>query len=187
MEKLTIAVSGDEGSFSEEAAFIYAQRNNIEPKIFYGIDFEGVFNALEKKEASLGIFPVVNSRGVLVKSAFQAMGKHKFEFIEQYVMEMKQCLMVKKDKSRKDIRKIASHPQAIAQCEQYLHREFPDIRLIYWDDTAKAARDLAQGVIPDDTAVIAPARCAEQYDLKLIDKGIQDTNPNFMTFIVVKK
>ena len=88
---------------------------------------------------------------------------------------------------RSDIKKIATHPQAIAQCERYIRREFPNLELIEWADTAKAAEDLRGGMLSRDTAVIAPARSAELYGLDLIAKGIQDQHPNLTTFIIVKK
>ena len=59
--------------------------------------------------------------------------------------------------------------------------------LVEWIDTAQAAKDLASGVLPPDTAVIAPAKSAQLYGLDIIAKGIQDVHPNLTTFIIVKK
>jgi prephenate dehydratase len=187
MEKITIAVSGDEGSLSEEAAIFYGEKKHLTPKIIYAIDMEGVLKALDNHDAELGIFPIVNSNGGVIHSSVEAMGRHNFKFLEDFSLEFKMSLLAKKNKTRDNIRKIASHPQAITQCENYLKKEFPNVRLIYWDDTAKAARDLSENVLSDDTAVIAPARCAAQYGLELIEKGIQDSSESSLTFIVVKK
>lgn len=185
--KIRLAVSGDTGSFSEEAGLLYAQRIGIKPEIIFAIDMEGVLTALDRKKADIGIFPVVNSRGGLVQTAFEAMGKHLFQYTDELWLEVFQCLMVKPGVTKKQIKKIATHPQAIAQCERYIRKEFPNARLIEWEDTAKAARDLAKGILKKDTAVIAPARSAQIYKLKLLAKGIQDNHPNLTTFIVVKK
>ncbi len=184
---LRLAVSGDTGSFSEEAGLLYAQRNGLNAKLVFAIDMEGVLSALDKKQVDLGIFPVVNSRGGLVRPAFEAMGKHLFTFTDELWLEVYQCLMVKPGVTKKQIKKIATHSQAIAQCERYIRKEFPNARLIEWEDTAKAARDLAKNILKKDTAVIAPARSAQIYGLKLLAKGIQDNHPNLTTFIVVKK
>ncbi|MFO0780730.1 MAG: prephenate dehydratase domain-containing protein [Candidatus Gracilibacteria bacterium] len=184
---LRLAVSGDTGSFSEEAGLLYAQRNGLKVKIIFAIDMERVLQTLDKKQADIGIFPVVNSRGGLVQPAFKAMGGHLFHYTDELWLEVYQCLMVKPGVSKKQIKKIATHSQAIAQCERYIRKEFPNAKLIEWEDTAKAARDLAKGVLGRDTAVIAPARSAQIYKLKLLAKGIQDNHPNLTTFIVVKK
>ncbi len=148
---------------------------------------EGVLSALDKGEADLGIFPVVNSRGGLVQTAFAAMGRHLFTLADELWMEVQQCLMAKVGKTKKDIKNIASHPQAISQCERYLKQNFPEAKLIDWEDTAKAAKDLSAGALSDDTAVIAPALSAKLYGLNILEKGIQDMHPNLTTFIIVKK
>lgn len=186
-KKIKIGVSGDAGSFSEEAGLAYAHRTGFEPEIFYLTDMERVLTSLDKAEIELGIFPVVNSRGGLVQTAFEAMGKHLFEFIEELWLEVYQCLLVKPGAKKTEIKKIASHPQGISQCERYIRKNFPQAQLIDWSDTAGAARDLANGVLSPDTAVIASARTAEIYGLELLDKGIQDNHPNLTTFIIVKK
>ncbi|PIT87550.1 MAG: chorismate mutase [Candidatus Magasanikbacteria bacterium CG10_big_fil_rev_8_21_14_0_10_40_10] len=185
--RTTIAVSGDAGSFSEEAGLLCAQREGVEADMIYAIDMEGVLDRVEKGEADFGVFPVVNSRGGLVQTAFEAMGRHLFELKDEIWMEVRQCLMVAPGTKKIDIKKIATHPQAISQCERYIKRELPQARLIDWEDTAKAAKDLRDGVLDKDTAVIAPARSAQIYGLELLEKGIQDNHPNLTTFIVVKK
>ena len=185
--KIRLAVSGDTGSFSEEAGLLYAQRNGLDAKLVFSTDMEGVLAALDRKKADLGIFPVVNSRGGLVQPAFEAMGQHLFKYTDELWLEVYQCLMVKPGVTKKQIKKIATHSQAIAQCERYIRKEFPNAQLIEWEDTAKAARDLAKNILKKDTAVIAPARSAQIYGLKLLAKGIQDNHPNLTTFIVVKK
>src|SRR5437773_2197439 len=90
-----IAVSGDAGSFSEEAGLLYAQRNGMNAQIIFKTDMEGVLAALDKKQAAIGIFPVVNSRGGLVQTAFEAMGKHLFKYTDELWLEVYQCLMTK--------------------------------------------------------------------------------------------
>ncbi len=185
--KITIALSGLAGSFSEEAALLYAQRQAKEADLVYALDMAGVLTALDERRAEYGIFPVVNSRGGLVREAFVAMGQHLFTLVDELWFEVYQCLMVLPGVVRSDIKKIATHPQAIAQCERYIRREFPNLELIEWADTAKAAEDLRGGMLSRDTAVIAPARSAELYGLDLIAKGIQDQHPNLTTFIIVKK
>ena len=183
---IIIGVSGDAGSFSEEAALLYSQQAGIKPKLAYLIDMEGVLGALDKGKINLGIFPVVNSRGGLVQTAFEAMGRHLFEIIDEVWLDVKQNLMAKKGISKSQIKIIASHPQALSQCERHLQKEFPKLKLLEWKDTAKAARDLAKGKLKKHTAVIAPALCAKIYGLNIIGKNIQDNHPNLTTFIVVK-
>lgn len=184
---MRLGVSGDQGSFSEEAGILYMNREGIEADIIYAIDMDGVLSRLDANEIELGIFPVVNSRGGLVQTAFEAMGRHLFTLISEVWMEVQQCLIALPNTEKKDLTAIATHPQAMSQCERYLKREFPNKKLKDWEDTAKAARDLAAGLLPPTTGVIAPVRAAQLYGLTVLEKGIQDLHPNLTTFIVVKK
>jgi prephenate dehydratase len=183
---IKLGVSGAAGSFSEEAGWLYAKRVGIKPKMVYLIDMEGVLDAVEKKKIDIGIFPVVNSRGGLVQTAFAAMGRHKFQVIDEVWLDVRQCLLALPNIGKSQITKIVSHPQAISQCERYLQKEYPKIPLIDWEDTAKAADDLKKGKLGKTAAVIAPEISAKIYGLKIMQKNIQDNHPNLTTFIVVK-
>ena len=186
-KKIHIGVSGDRGSFSEEAAILYAENSGSKIKIAYLIDMDRVLSALNRGTIDLGIFPVVNSRGGLVHPAFEAMGKYRFRMIDEIWLNVKQSLLVRKNITKGKVKAVASHSQALVQCERYLEKEFPKIRLIEWEDTAKAARDLASGELKKNTAVIAPARSAAMYGLKVLARNIQDMHPNLTTFILVQK
>ncbi len=84
---------------------------------------DGVLSALDRKQADVGIFPVVNSRGGLVQTSFEAMGKHLFKYTDELWLEVYQCLMAKPGVTKKQIKKIATHPQAISQCERYIRSD----------------------------------------------------------------
>lgn len=188
MSKTTrIAVSGDEGSFSEEAGQRYAERVGIAATLSYLIDMEGVLAAVETGEVDLGVFPVANLRGGLVRPAFVAMGRHPFTVVDDLWLEVNQCLIVTPGTSADQVRKVVSHPQALAQCHDYLSRKFPSIERVEWEDTAKAVRDLASGLLSADCAAIAPARAAQRYGMQVLETAIQDMKPNLTAFLVVKQ
>lgn len=186
-KKIIIGVSGDEGSFSEQAGLLYAEKINIQVSLSYLIDMENVLAAVETEKVDIGIFPVVNLRGGLVKMAFTAMGNHLFIVLDDFWLEINQCLLALPEIKASEIKKIVSHPQALAQCQNYLKTKFNDAELIPWDDTAKAARDLSSGLLSKDTAVIAPESAASVHGLQILTKNIQDQNPNLTAFIAVKK
>jgi prephenate dehydratase len=185
--EVILGVSGEAGSFSEEAGLLYAKNINIDPTLIYLIDMEGVLTALEQGKIDRGIFPVVNLRGGLVKMAFDAMGNHLFKVIDELWLNIHQCLLGKPGISINQIKSIASHPQAIAQCRAYIQKNFNKAELIEWQDTAKAARELALDRFPPKSAVIAPESAARLYGLEVLAKNIQDENPNLTAFIIVKK
>lgn len=182
-----LGVSGDIGSFSEEAGLAYAQKNHLHVELRYLMDMEGVLGAINAKTIEMGIFPVVNFHGGIVKPAFEAMGKYSFTLVDDIWLNVQQCLLVRPDTEVSSINKIISHPQALAQCQNYLKNNYGKSELIEWIDTAKAARDLSENNFDEYTAVLAPFQAAERYRLEVHAKNIQDKNPNFTIFIVVKK
>jgi len=186
-DDIKLGVSGDAGSFSEEAALQYAQRIGISPQLHYLIDMEGVLAAIETDKVDIGIFPVVNLNGGLVNMAFKAMGNHLFTPIDEIWLEIHQNLLALPGVTINQIQSIASHPQAFAQCRNFLEEEMDHAEIIHWQDTAKAAKDLSEGLLTPTTAVIAPECSAPIYGLKVLKTNIQDRNPNLTAFILVKK
>ncbi|MCW8408565.1 chorismate mutase [Legionella sp. PATHC035] len=179
-------ISGDAGSFSEEAALVYAKQKRLAPTLVHLLDMEGVLHAIENERIDLGIVPVVNLIGGLVTPAFQAMGRHLFTPIDELWHEINQCLLVRPGIQCHQISHIVSHPQGFAQCRQFLQKQFKNTEHIEWIDTAKAAKDLAEGRLPPHSAIIASARCAELYGLEIKAAKIQDSHPNRTAFILVK-
>ncbi len=188
MSKLIIGVSGDKGSFSEEAAEYYCYKNDVsEFEIKYLISVGNVLTALDKEEINMGIFPIENSNGGIVIEAVYAMARHNFNIEKMFEIDIKHNLIVKPGTKREDIKKIASHDQALKQCKMYLKRVWPEAEIIQWDDTAKAVKDIAEGTLSPDTAAIAAKGAAKMYNMEIMEEGIQDLKFNFTTFLAVTK
>jgi prephenate dehydrogenase len=185
---LRIGISGAKGSFSEEAARTYAKRHRIKAfELAYLISVENVLAALSKGEVDLGIFPMQNSTGGIVTEAVVPMSKYDFKIRKVFDIDIKQNLMVRKGVSAKGVKTIISHEQALKQCKTYLKREWSKATLKPYEDTAKAAEDLAKGKLSKTAAVIASRTAAQVYKLKILAGGIQDLKTNFTTFIAASR
>lgn len=183
---LKIGVSGEKGSFSEEAAIYYCQKNNLDNyELVYLVSVENVLKNLTGGNIEKGIFPIENSNGGIVYEAVYAMAKYVFNIESLFEIDIRHNLMALKGKNASEIRKIASHDQALKQCRMYLKRKWHGVEIIEWEDTAKAAYDLMNGKLSTDTAVIASRRAAEIYGLEILEEGIQDLKFNFTTFLAV--
>lgn len=182
---MKIGISGSRGSFSEEAAMYYCQKNKIKGyELKYLVSVENVLSSLQSID--LGIFPIENSNGGIVYEAVYAMASHKFDIKNIFEIDIHHNLLALPDVEKKDIKRIVSHPQALKQCRMYLKRNWPSSEVTEWADTAKAAEDLSLGELPTNTAVIAPLGCADLYKLKVLEEKIQDLKFNFTTFLAVK-
>lgn len=182
---MRIGVSGDIGSFSEEAGQIYAAKaHSSSYTLHYLIDMEGVLSALELGKIDVGIFPFVNYNSGIVWPAFAAMGRHSFMPIDDIQLNVEQCLIGFADTNLSEIKELYSYTPAFEQCKGFINQH--GFKTIDWGDTAKAARDLASGILPKTAAVVASAQAARSYGLSILKQGIQDIQPNITRFIVVK-
>ncbi len=185
---IKIGVSGNEGSFSEEAAKHYCLENNINDfELLYLLSVEKTLTELEAEKIDKAIFPIENSNGGIVHEAVVAMSKHNFDIENIFEIDIKHCLLVKPGANTSAINKIASHPQALKQCRMYLKRKWTETELEEYTDTASAANDLSSGTLDPSTAVIASSNCAKLYNLDILEEGVQDLKFNFTSFIAATK
>jgi len=184
---MKIGISGARGAFSEEAARTYAEKEGIEIELEYLVSVEAVLSALEEGRIETGIFPIENSNGGIVIEAVHAMAAHRFKVQKMFEIDVHQNLLVKKGINAEQISMITSHDQALKQCRMYLKRKWPGVDIEEYVDTAKAAADLAAGVLSDNTAVIASRTAAEIYGLEILDESIQDLKFNYTSFVVATK
>lgn len=184
---MRIGVMGGRGSFSEQAGELFAKKSQLDSyEVVPLISAENVLTALDKGEIERAIFPIENSNGGIVIEAVYAMAKHTFEIQEMFELDVHHMLLVRPGVTSSHINTIASHDQALKQCRMYLKRMWPECEIVPYADTAKAAEDLANGTLPDTTAVIAPKQAAELYGLQILEESIQDLKFNYTVFVVAK-
>ncbi len=182
---MKIGVMGARGSFSEKAGEKYiSEMGLVGAEILPLVSAETVLSALEAGECDRGIFPIENSNAGIVLEAVHAMAKHRFSIEKMFELDVHHTLLAKSGVTAAHIRAIASHDQALKQCRMYIKRIWPDAEVVPFIDTAKAAEALAQGVLPDTTAVIASKGCAVLYGLSILEESIQDLKYNYTTFVV---
>ncbi len=185
---MKIGIMGGKGSFSEEAARVYAMKENITKlELNYLISAEPVLAALEAGDIDLGVFPIENSNGGIVIEAVQAMAKHRFQIKKIFEIDVHQNLLVMPGTNPDQITTITSHDQALKQCRMYLKRKWPSVELEEYADTAKAAGDLASGLLPPTTAVIASRTAADLYGLEVLEESIQDLKFNYTSFVAAER
>lgn len=186
---MKIGVMGAKGSFSEEAARVYAKKHahlrRYDPQ--YLVSAENVLSELEKGTIDLAIFPIENSNGGIVIEAVRAMARHNFHIKKMFEIDVHHCLIVRNGTKAGDIKTIVSHDQAIKQCRMYLRRLWPKVKVREYADTAKAAEDLAKGKLPKSTAVIASRNAAQLHELNVLEESIQDLKFNYTTFIAAER
>ncbi len=179
---------GARGSFSEQAGELYQTKHQLtDVELLPLISADNVLGSLTAGTIDKGIFPIENSNGGIVLEAVHAMSKYTFTIEEMFELDVHHMLLVKPGVKAAHIKAISSHDQALKQCRMYIKRIWPDADVVPYADTAKAAADLAAGVLPDTTAVIAPKRAAALYGLEILEESIQDLKFNYTVFVVATR
>ena len=176
---MRIAFQGTLGAYSEAAALKAWPGSEV-----VACDrFEEVFDAVAKGRVSHGILPVENSIGGTIHINYDLLLQHDLPIVAETELTVVHNLLALPGTKIADIRRVFSHPQALAQCEQYL-RTLSGIEIVATYDTAGSARMIkTEGFT--DTAAIASARAAELFGLEILQTGVQDFADNITRFILI--
>ena len=178
MTQETVAYLGPQGTFSEEAAFLYAPESERLPYP----SIRDAAMAAESRETDDAVLPIENSiEGAVNMTLDYLIHDSTLSIVGELVLPIRQCLIVTEGSRREDIETIRSHPQALAQCRRFLERNFSNAKLIASISTAGAVEEaLNEG---RTSAAIGNRRAADLFGASVLESGIED-NPNNMTRFV---
>lgn len=177
-QSLTVAYLGPAGSFSEQAAFEHFGH------AVTGLpcaSFDEVFRAVEGGAAQVGMVPVENSTEGAVNRSLDLLLGSPVTILGERSILIRHCLLSKAG-DMKNITKIMAHPQALAQCQNWLNREYPGIPRESVSSNSEAAR-LAS--LDPTCAAIASDIAAHAWGLKIVAPGIQDDSQNRTRFLAI--
>jgi len=147
------------------------------------INVSAVFDAVERGNADFGVVPIENSSEGIVSNTLDMFVDHNLLISGEILIEVAHDLLsVTGDIEH--VKKIYSHPHAIAQCREWLERNLHDVAVFDVESTARAA-ELA--LDDPSAAAIAGEAAAKIYGLKGIRRRIQDNTNNVTRFIIIGK
>ena len=176
-----VACCGTEGSYAQQAATRLVKT----PTIVYFNSFEKVFEAVEKGLCAYGVLPVENSTAGSVSAVYDLMQSHSFHISRAVRLKIDHVLLAPRGVRLGDIREVASHPHALAQCTGFF-KAHPELKGVPSANTALAAKEVASSG-RRDVGVIASRLCAELYGLEVVAEGIQDAVGSYTRFICISK
>ena len=183
-----IGIQGGKGSFSEDAANVFKKNHGLEKvEIKYLISSEAVLSAVESEVTDYGIFAMENAQGGVVIESVKALAKYRCKIMEMFHISVDQNLLGLPGINIGDISEIHSHQQALRQCKDYLSEHFWTRPLIEEDDTAEAARRLSEVKLANTAVVIANKKCAQLYNLEIVEENIHDLKNNLTLFLGIRK
>ena len=171
-----IAFQGEAGAFSDEACRAFAPAFRPLPCP----TFEAALDAVKNGRAARAMLPIENSLAGRVADIHHLLPQAGLHIIAEYFLPIRHHLLARQGADISKIRVVKSHAMALGQCRQII----AELGLVpeVGGDTAGSARRLAEAG-RDDEAVIASARAAELYGLKVLRAGVEDAGHNTTRFL----
>lgn len=179
-EEMKVAFLGPTGTFSNLAA---VKRFGQSAKLIPVRNIGEIFQGVEKGHVHYGIVPVENSLEGAVNQSLDMFMESNVVIMGEVYVEIAENLLNKTGR-KEDIKKIYSHPSPLGQCSKWLANNFPDIELIPCESTALAA-EMAQN--DSSIAAIGSELAETVYNLKIVERHIEDGSGNFTRFVVIGK
>jgi len=179
-----IGYLGPKGTFSEEAAGLYMDSRAGEMADCPSL--EEIFTRVADGSLDEGVVPVENSTEGAVGAVLDLLaGPFNLVVRGEVFLSVRQSLMARPGVRLERVKRVFSHPQALAQCRDFLRRELPAALLTECSSTAAAARRVAARRHP--WAALGPARAAAEYGLQVVVPVANDYQDNVTRFWVVGK
>jgi len=175
---LTVAFLGPAGTYCHEAA---VEKFGHAASFIPCSTVAEVFEEVNRGGVTFGVVPGENSIEGSVRETLDLLMTSPMGICGEISLRISHALMNRSGRTE-DIRAIVSHPQALAQCRQWIQGRFPGVVLQESPSTAHAAE---KAVEDTGVAAIANERLAERLGLQVIRKGIQDKVENITRFLVL--
>jgi len=180
LQKARVAFQGEPGAFSEAAAIqLLGDSITTVPRA----TFDATFAAIKDGAADVLLVPVENSLAGSVVRVFDLLLESSLQIVAETILLIEHHLIGCPGASLADIRAVASHPMALAQCER-LFTDYPSWKRVLAEDTAGSVREVLARQ-DKSLAAIAGQRAADHYRGVILAKSVQDNAENFTRFVLL--
>jgi prephenate dehydratase len=182
---IKIAIQGEPGSFSHEAATRLAAEMREEARIVpFSLSAEA-FGALSRSEVDAAVIPIENSLAGSVTEHFDLMLTHDVRIMRETLLRIRHNLIAISGAEVNQIDRVFSHPVALAQCRRFLS-EHPKMESFAFYDTAGSVKQLVE-LRDRHAGAIASAEAAKYYGAQILVSDIEDNPENFTRFFFLRR
>jgi len=182
MKKNTVIIQGIEGSFHHIAATKYF---DDEINILPAETFTSLIKKTEESNGAFyGIMAIENSIAGSILRNYGLLQNSYLRIEGEIYINIKQNLLTLPDTELKDIREIHSHNMAIQQCERFINKHLPNVKIVETSDTALSAKNISENKL-QGIATIASDMAAELFSLKIIKSRIETIKNNQTRFFIL--
>lgn len=179
--KLTVAIQGERGAFSHQAALeLLGEGIDVRPQP----SFDALFEAVASGKAERAVLPIENSLVGSIHENYDRLRAARLHIVAETQLRIRHCLIGRPGASLASIRRVASHPVALAQCRRFF-AERPHLEPVSAYDTAGSVMDLLRTDGPATQAAIASSLAARLYGGTLLLEGIEDDPENYTRFLLL--
>ncbi|MHB9032139.1 MAG: prephenate dehydratase [Anaerolineae bacterium] len=176
---LRAAFQGEHGAYSEAAALALL---GADTEAVPYASFDEVFAAVEEGKLDRAIVPVENSLAGSIHRNYDLLLQNHLYIVGEHNLRVSHCLIVNPGVQLGDIRRVYSHPQALAQCENSLRSLGSQVQVIASQDTAGSVK-LLQDEGWRDAAAVASEYAAQIYGMTILRRDMEDDPNNYTRFL----
>lgn len=175
---MTVAYLGPEGTYTQGAVLKHFGQavNNVDVKTI-----ADVFRVVEQGKAHFGVVPVENSTEGVITHTLDCFASSDLKVCGEVQLPINHQLLSHAD-GLTAVEKVYAHPQALAQCRDWLERYLPDAEVHTANSNAEAAIIASKN---QSSAAIASDIAAKLYDIPILASGIEDERNNTTRFLII--
>ncbi|MGM9786797.1 MAG: prephenate dehydratase [Candidatus Cryptobacteroides sp.] len=179
-----IAIQGVKGCFHEQAARLFYGGIGVDsPEIVECDTFDGLYKSMDEGRADAAVMAIENTVSGGLLPNFELLRKYNRKIKGEVFLRIQQNLMALPGQRIEDIKEVRTHYMAINQTRMFF-KEYPWIRLVESEDTAKSAAEIASEGIKGVGAV-ASVLAADLYGLEILAESIETYKQNFTRFLIL--
>lgn len=178
---MKIAIQGEAGSFSDEAARAFLPGCNVHP---CSVSAE-VFDAIQSGKVNGAMIPIENSLAGSVAEHYDLLLSREVFIVREFRLRIRHNLIAAPGVKLRDIKRVLSHPVALDQCRDFF-RKHQKIASVPFYDTAGSVKHVMSERLRD-TAAIASKQAALEYGARILQRSLEDNKNNFTRFFLVQK
>ncbi len=175
-----VAFQGIHGAYSEQAI---RQHFGDTVTTYPTPTLSDLFETMQSRKVKYAMLPVENALAGAVNQAYELLMDSDLRIQAEVILHVHHALHAPKGVTIDQIKRVRSHPQALAQCDKFLKRH--KIEPVPWYDTAGSAKDLAAETADGETGAIASALAGKLYGLDTLASEIEDVPFNFTRFFLL--
>ncbi len=179
---MRVAIQGERGAFSHEAALVALGKD---AGVLARPSFDALFAAVVAGEAERGLLPIENSLAGSIHENYDRLQASPLHIVGETQLRIRHCLIVRPGASEAALRRVASHPVALAQCRRFF-AERPQLEAVAAYDTAGSVLELMRSGQASDGA-IASALAASLYGGSVLIGSLEDDPQNYTRFLILAR